>query len=71
MQPILVNHVWKLVERTPESQLLGLSDRALTDWLSDQLSKQQDLTVAETETVKAYIRSRLILIREMALAESS
>lgn len=70
MQPILMSHVWKVVETIPKTQLLGLSDHALTDCLFKKVSEQQRLSSVETEMVKAYINSRLTLIRDMALLEA-
>ncbi|WP_299414137.1 hypothetical protein [Acaryochloris sp. IP29b_bin.148] len=68
MSPALLNQVWKLVDTIPHHQLLGLSDSALVDWLSQRLAERQELTHDELETVKAYIQSRLTLIRDMAVA---
>lgn len=68
MSPVLLNQVWKLVDTIPHSQLLGSSDQALIDRLSQQLAERQELTDDELDTVKAYIQSRLTLIRDMALA---
>lgn len=68
MSPVLLNQFWKLVDTLPHSQLLGLSDQDLIDGLIQQLVERQDLTHAELEVVKAYIQSRLALIRDMALA---
>ncbi len=68
MSPVLLNQVWKLVDTIPHNQLLHSSDHALVDSLSQQLAERQELTDNELETVKAYIQSRLTLIRDMALA---
>lgn len=68
MPPVLLNQVWKLVDTTPNSQLLGLSDHALVDWLSQRLTERQELTHIELEMVKTYIRSRVTLIRDIAFA---
>lgn len=68
MSPVLLNQVWKLVDTFPQGQLLGLNDHALVDQLSQQLAERQELTDDELDTVKAYIQSRLTLMRDMALA---
>lgn len=68
MSPALLNQIWKLVDNTPNNQLLGLSDHALVDWLSQRVAERQDLTHVELNMVKAYIQSRIILIRDMAFA---
>jgi len=68
MSPVLLNQVWKLVEAIPPNQLSGFSDPALIDWLSQRLAERQKLTHDELETVKAYIQSRIILIRDIAVA---
>lgn len=68
MSPVLLNQVWKLVDTTPNHQILGLSDRALVDCLSQRLTERQELTHIEMEAVTVYIRSRVTLIRDMALA---
>ncbi|ABW29929.1 hypothetical protein [Acaryochloris marina] len=67
MPPVLLNQVWKLVDTIPHHQLLRASDHALVDLLSQRLAERQELTDDELETVKAYIQSRLTLIRDMAL----
>lgn len=67
MSPVLLNQVWKLVDTFPQGQLLGLNDHALVDQLSQQLAERQELTDDELDTVKAYIQSRLTLMRDMAL----
>lgn len=68
MSPVLLNQVWKLVDTFPQGQLLGLTDHALVDQLSQQLAERQELTDDELDTVKTYIQSRLTLMRDMALA---
>ncbi len=67
MSPVLLNQIWKLVDTTPQNQLLELSDHDLVDCLSRRLTERQVLTHIEMEMVKAYIRSRVTLIRDMAL----
>jgi hypothetical protein len=62
----LVHQIWKLIEATQTSFLLKLDDQSLVQWLIQQLRKTQILNREEEEATKAYIQSRLLLIRDVA-----
>lgn len=66
MNPYLLRQLWSLVEGSQSGLLLGLDDTSLVHWLLEQLSGQQPLNSAETDTVRCYIRARLPLIRQVA-----
>ncbi len=66
MTPTVLRKLWSLVETTQASFLLRLDDAALGQWLYRQLEAQTNLDRDEADSLNAYIRSRLVLIREFA-----
>lgn len=65
MNSNLLHQLWKLIEAT-QPTLLKLDDQSLTQWLVQQLREKQSLSGDEEKAASAYIRSRLLLIREVA-----
>lgn len=61
----LLHQLWKLVENS-HSFILGLDDSSLIEWLTQQLSQRQALTYEVESEAKAYIQSKLLLIRDLA-----
>jgi hypothetical protein len=62
----LIRQLWKLIDATQTAFLLKLDDPTLVQWLVQQLREQQCLSQEEEVAAKAYIQSRLLLIREIA-----
>jgi hypothetical protein len=62
----LIRQLWKLIEMNPTAVLLRLDDQSLVQWLTQQLRERQTLSGEEEAEAKAYIQSRLLLIRDVA-----
>ncbi|MFN6571784.1 hypothetical protein [Dendronalium sp. ChiSLP03b] len=64
----VLRHLWFVIEQTQASVLLGFSDAELIQQLLRQVEQDKLLTGEETNTMKAYIHSRVPLIRDLAHA---
>ncbi len=60
----LLHQLWKLVENS-SVVFLQLDDQSLVQRLTQQLRERQALSYEEEAEAKAYIQSRLLLIREV------
>ncbi len=65
MTPSLVRNLWSLVDRAQARLPLDLDDSSLTDWLVTQVRSEQPLNGQETAALDGYVRSRLLLIRDL------
>jgi hypothetical protein len=63
MTPNLLHQLWKLIENSQAGFLL-LDDQSLVQGLTQKLREHQALSREEEAEAKAYIQSRLLLIRE-------
>ncbi|NJK40907.1 MAG: hypothetical protein HC934_05270 [Acaryochloridaceae cyanobacterium SU_2_1] len=68
MNSNLLRQLWDLIETTQTETLTQLDDRQLIQVLMSDLKAQSFLQEEEEVKVMAYIRSRLLLIRELAQA---
>lgn len=71
IQPVTAStlrQIWSVVEQTHASLVLRLSDAELLQQLLLQLTDKTQFNVAEIGGVKAYICSRIPLIRDEAQA---
>jgi hypothetical protein len=59
---------WSLIEESPTETVLKLNDSELVKQLLSQLENRQPLSPQENHSMKSYIRSRTLLIREMVEA---
>lgn len=66
--PLRLRQIWSVIEETHASLLLKLSDADLLQHLLIQLVDKKQLNVEEVCDVRAYIYSRIPLIREGAQA---
>lgn len=66
MNSNLLHQLWMLIEATQPTFLLKLDDHSLIQWLVQQLRERQNLSGEEEKAARAYIRSRLLLIRDVA-----
>ncbi len=64
----ILRQLWSTVEQTQTSTLLGLNDTDLVKQLLGQMNNQKDLNSEETNTLSAYISSKISLIRDLAQA---
>ncbi len=63
-----LHQVWSVIEETDASLLLKLSDAELLQQLLIQIADKKQLNVGEVCDVRAYIYSRIPLIRDDAQA---
>lgn len=68
MSSSILRQLWSLIEATQTSTLMSLDDTKLVESLMQQLEEQRLLNREETNCVSVYIRSRILLIRELAQA---
>ena len=66
MSPDRLHQLWELVETVETDRLLLLDQQALADVLIRELSAHRSLLPEEIDEVRAYIYSRLPLIRDLA-----
>ena len=66
MNSSLLRQVWEVVEATQTDILTQLNDMQLTHVLVANLKEHSLLEKEEEANAKAYIHSRLLLIRELA-----
>jgi len=66
--PSTLRQIWSVIEETHASLLLKLSDAELLQQLLIQLADKKQLNVEEACDVRAYIYSRIPLIRDDAQA---
>ena len=64
--PSTLRQVWSVIEKNHASLLLKLSDADLLQQLLIQLVDEKQLNVEEVCDVRAYIHSRILLIRDDA-----
>lgn len=67
----ILRQLWAVVEQTQSSTLLGLSDTDLVKLLLGQIESNKVLNYEETCSLTDYIRSRTVLIRDLAQARSA
>lgn len=68
INPSTLRQIWSVIEGTQTSTLLKFSEAELIQLLLRELDNQNRLSTIETNTVEAYIHSRVPLIRDMAQA---
>ncbi|MDG2616720.1 hypothetical protein HPC62_03515 [Thermoleptolyngbya sichuanensis A183] len=66
MSPLMLRHLWMVVDEAQSSVLLSLDDHSLTKWLIGQFYQGRSLSPSESDLLSEYIRTRIPLIREMA-----
>jgi hypothetical protein len=66
-----LRHVWSLIEKTQSHTLLDLDDSHLVQCLTEQLREQRSLNGEQTAAASQYIRSRCLLIRDLALSRQT
>lgn len=71
MSPLMLRELWSLIEKTQVKTLLTLDDNSLVQWLSRQFQQKQALEHHEIDILRAYLKSKLSLIRDMAEGRSA
>lgn len=62
----LLHQLWKLIDTNQSDSIFRLDDQSLIQWLTQQLREKQPLSCEEEAEARAYIQSRLLLIRATA-----
>ena len=66
MDALMLRQIWSIVEKTQAAMLLRLSDTDLTQALLTQIEDQCPLSREESKIASAYLRSKTLLIRDLA-----
>ena len=66
MDALMLRQIWSTVEKTQAGMLLRLSDTDLTQALLAQIENQCPLSHEESKVASAYLRSKTLLIRDLA-----
>ncbi|PLZ91794.1 hypothetical protein CEN45_00905 [Fischerella thermalis CCMEE 5198] len=67
MNASTLRQLWSLIENTQTNILLEVNDTELIQQLLKQLENQKLLSSEESKVIRAYISSRLPLIRDLAM----
>ncbi|MBD2433313.1 MAG: hypothetical protein C4323_14000 [Mastigocladus sp. ERB_26_2] len=67
MNASTLRQLWSLIENTQTNILLEVNDAELIQQLLRQLENQKLLSSEESKAIRAYISSRLPLIRDLAM----
>lgn len=65
MSSNILRQLWSAIEETQSRTLLQLNDAELIDQLLTQMNRQRELDREETDAIKSYLQSKLLLIRDM------
>ncbi|PLZ07961.1 hypothetical protein [Fischerella thermalis] len=71
MNASTLRQLWSLIENTQTNILLEVNDTELIQQLLKQLENQKLLSSEESKVIRAYISSRLPLIRDLAMLRRS
>ncbi|MFP4220050.1 MAG: hypothetical protein ACLFM4_03590 [Phormidium sp.] len=66
MNATMLRQLWSTVEETQTQTLRSLDDTSLVEQLLENLQQKRPLAGDDLEELASYIRSHLILIRELA-----
>lgn len=66
MDSLRLRQFWSLIETIQPNALLSMDDHQLVEGLIEQLQERHLLSPHERTTLSCYIRSRVLLIRELA-----
>ncbi|WP_243397342.1 hypothetical protein [Crocosphaera subtropica] len=66
MNTKIMRQLWSIIEESPGKTLMGLNDSDLINQIVSKLSARQKLSSEDCGAINAYLRSRILLIREMA-----
>lgn len=70
LNPMELRKLWGLIEQTQSSILLGCSDTELIQELIFQMEAKDLLDASESNVMRAYLHSRILLIRDFARART-
>lgn len=70
MTPLMLRHLWTLVETSQATFLLSLDDSTLVQWLFRRIRAERSLDHTESDVLVTYIHSKLTLIRDIAQERS-
>ena len=65
MNTTIMRQLWSIIAENSGKTLTGLNDSDLINYIINKLSSQQNLSSEDCGVINAYLRSRILLIREM------
>ncbi|MDJ0580420.1 hypothetical protein [Crocosphaera sp.] len=65
MNTTMMRQLWSIIAENSEKTLTGLNDSDLISHIVSKLNSQQNLSSEDCGVINAYLRSRILLIREM------
>jgi len=68
MDASMLRQIWSAIERTQAGVLLRLNDTELACELLGQIENRRPLSDEESKVASAYLRSKVLLIRDLAEA---
>ncbi len=66
MNTKIMRQLWSIIDESPGKTLMGLNDSDLINQILNKLSAKQKLSSEDCGAINAYLRSRILLIREIA-----
>ncbi|WP_198649037.1 hypothetical protein [Cyanothece sp. BG0011] len=66
MNTTIMRQLWSIIDESPGKTLTGLNDSDLINQILNKLSAKQKLSSEDCGVINAYLRSRILLIREIA-----
>ncbi len=66
MNTTIMRQLWSIIAESSGKTLTGLNDSDLINQILSKLSNQQNLSSEDCGVINAYLRSKILLVREMA-----
>ncbi|WP_319592593.1 hypothetical protein [Zarconia navalis] len=66
IDPFVLRQLWSTIENTQSRTLTSLDDASLVDRLIGDFGQQRSLNEPDRESICAYLKSRISLIRDIA-----
>jgi hypothetical protein len=66
VQAILLHQLWHIINEVQTQTVFELSDRDLVEQLVSLVDRKQPLSIEENNLVRAYLDTKLPLIRDLA-----
>ncbi len=66
MNTTIMRQIWSIISESSGKTLTWVDDSDLINQILSKLSSQQNLSSEDCGVINAYLRSKILLIREMA-----
>ncbi|MDJ0732242.1 MAG: hypothetical protein QNJ33_19880 [Crocosphaera sp.] len=66
MNTTIMRQLWSIIDESSGKTLTGLNDSDLINQIVTKLNTKQNLSSEDCGVINAYLRSRILLIRELA-----